>query len=89
MQVFDTTGSADALLYSANRTARPDTSGLMLQIDGTPFGGAAQPMRRLNLRAGLQYTIFTRFDGAGVNFDGAGRRASDNNTLRIFTWVAF
>ena len=89
VQVFDTTGSADALLYSANRTARPDTSGLMLQIDGTPFGGAAQPMRRLNLRAGVQYTIYARFDGAGANFDGAGRRASDNNTLRIFTWVAF
>jgi hypothetical protein len=89
VQVFDTSGSSDALLYASARTFRPDTTGVMLQIDGTPFGGAAQPMRRLNVRAGVQYVIYTRFEGAGANFDGAGRRASDNNTLRFFTWFAF
>jgi hypothetical protein len=89
IQVFDTTGSADPLLYAASRTFRPDTSGLMFQIDGTPFGDGSQPKRRINLRAGVQYTIYTRFDGARSNFDGAGRRASDQNTLRVFTWLAF
>lgn len=86
---FDTSGSADPLLYAASRTARPDTSGVMVQIDGTPFGGDAQPKRRLNLRVGLQYTAYTRFAGASTDFDGAGRRASDINTLRLFTWTAF
>ena len=89
VQVFDTTGSADALLYAGNRTFKPDSSGVMLQIDGTPFGAGSQPKRRINLRAGVQYTIYTRFNGAGVNWDGAGRRASDENTLRVFTWWAF
>ena len=28
-------------------------------------------------------------DGAGRNFDGAGANASENNTLRVFTWFAF
>jgi hypothetical protein len=88
IQLFDTTGSADPLLYAANRTFKPDSSGVMLQIDGTPFGGGSQPMRRLNLRAGLQYVAYARFDGAGDNFDGAGRNASDQNTLRIFLWLA-
>jgi hypothetical protein len=89
VQVFDTWGSADALLYGANRTLSPDTSGFTVQLDGTPFGDKSQPRRRINLRAGVQYTLFTRFDGAGVNFDGAGARASDENSFRLFTWLAF
>jgi hypothetical protein len=88
-QAFATTGSPDPLLYAESRTARPDTTGVTFQIDGTPFGGEAQPKRRLNLRVGLQYTAYARFSGAATDFDGAGRRASDNNTLRLFTWTAF
>ena len=68
---------------------QPDSTGLTLQLDATPFGGRPQPARRINMRVGLQYTIYTRFNGAGANFDGAGRNASDNNTLRLFTWFAF
>jgi hypothetical protein len=30
-----------------------------------------------------------RFNGAGHNYDGAGANASDNNTLRVFTWFAY
>jgi hypothetical protein len=37
----------------------------------------------------VQYTAYARFDGARLDFDGAGRKASDNNTLRVFTWLAF
>jgi hypothetical protein len=43
---------------------------------------------RFNLRAGLQYTLYTKFDGAASNYDGFGRSASDNNTLRLFVWTA-
>ena len=89
IQVFDTTGSADPLLYAGERTFKPDTSGVMLQLDGTPFGAGSQPTRRVNVRAGVQYTIFAKFDGARTNFDGAGRRAADENTLRVFAWLAF
>jgi len=89
VQVFDTTGGANPVVYAANRTLRPDSTGVRLQIDGTPFGDRAQPSRRLNLRVGLQYTVYTRFDGAAQNFDGQGRKASNNNTLRLFVWTAF
>jgi hypothetical protein len=89
VQVFDTTGSADSLLYGANSTFKPDSSGVTLQVDGTPFGDRDQPRRRVNVRIGAQYTIYAKFNGAHANFDGAGTRASDENTFRIFTWFAF
>ena len=86
---FDTFGSANPVIYAANRTFKPDSSGVMFQLDATPFGGLPQPQRRPNLRVGVQYSIYTRFNGAGVNFDGAGSRASGQNTVRVFTWIAF
>lgn len=87
--VFDTWGSTDPLFYAGSRTFKPDSQGFILQIDGTPFGrpdSNADP--RFNLRIGLQYVAYTSFNGAGSNYDGTGRSASDNNTLRIFTWLA-
>lgn len=88
--VFDLSGSANADLYPDSRTARPNSSGVMLQLDGTPFGNGNSPFgARFNIRTGVQYTAYTRFDGARHNYDGAGSNASDNNTLSVFTWVAF
>ena len=88
--LFSTTGSSDPLLYAANRTLKPDSSGFSLQLDGTPFGGAGSPLGpRFNIRSGVQYTAYTQFDGAGRNYDGMGHNASDNNTLRVFTWIAY
>jgi hypothetical protein len=90
VQVFDETGGADAALYAANRTNSPNNSGVALQIDGTPFGGDKSPFGpRFNMRAGIQYILYSRFDGATSNYDGAGGKPSDNNTLRIFTWFAY
>jgi hypothetical protein len=89
VQAFNTTGSADPLLYAGSRTLRPDSSGFTFQIDATPFGAASQPQRRLNLRVGVQYTLFTRFNGAASNFDAMGGRAGDEDTFRVFTWFAF
>ena len=86
---FDTTGSTNPVIYAANRTFSPASSGVMVQLDATPFGDRPQPQRRINMRVGLQYTLYTKFDGASSNFDGAGRRASGQNTFRIFTWFAF
>ena len=86
---FDTLGSADALIYGANRTFKPDSSGFVLQADYTPFGGTGAPLGgRFNMRIGAQYFIYTQFNGASTNFDGMGRNASDNNAVRLFTWFA-
>jgi hypothetical protein len=89
IQYFDTWGSKDALLYADNAALKPDSAGLLLQLDGTLFGRDMSVLGgRFNLRAGLQYTIYTKFDGAGTNYDGLGRNASDNNTIRLYVWTA-
>jgi hypothetical protein len=89
IQAFSTTGPADPVIYADNRNFKPNSSGLVFQLDGTPFGDRPQPVRRLNLRVGLQYTLYTRFNGSSKNFDALGANASDNNTFRVFTWLAF
>jgi hypothetical protein len=86
---FDTWGSANPVVYADNRKFRPNSSGVTIQLDATPFGGEPQPARRANLRVGLQYTKYFEFDGARRDFDGGGRDAADNDTLRVFTWFAF
>ena len=87
---FSITGDRDPLLFADNRTFSPDSSGFIFQADVTPFGGDDAPLgKRLNLRVGLQYVVFTRFNGASTNFDGPGHNASDNNSLRLFLWTAF
>jgi hypothetical protein len=88
--VFRTTGSSDPLLYAGNSTFKPDSTGVMLQADYTPFGDGKGPLAPwLNLRVGVQYTFYPEFNGATHNFDGAGSNAKDNNTFRVFTWLAF
>ena len=90
LQAFDTWGSHDDILYSANRTLQPDSAGMVLQVDATPYGDGQSPLgRRFNLRVGVQYTSYFQFDGASRNYDGFGRNAADNNTLRVFTWIYY
>lgn len=90
ISAFDVSGSRNPIIYASNRAFRPNSSGLQFQLDGTPFGRSKSPLGpRFNMRVGIQYTVYTKFDGARLNYDGTGRNASDNNTLRVFTWLAF
>jgi hypothetical protein len=41
------------------------------------------------VRLGVQYTYFSRFNGASTNYDGFGRNASDNNTVFLYAWGAY
>ena len=41
------------------------------------------------MQGGVQYTLYSCFNGAGKNTYGAGANASDNNTLRVFTWFSY
>ncbi len=89
VSAFNTSGSSDALLYSDNRTLKPNSTGLELELDATPWGEHASSLgARLNMRIGVQYVHYTRFDGAVSNFDGLGHNASDNDTARIYLWFA-
>ncbi len=90
IQYFTTWGSADPLLYADNSTLKPDSSGFVFQVDGTPFGSEPSSLgTRFNIRVGVQYIAYTKFNGASSNYDGLGRNASDNNALRLFIWGAF
>lgn len=84
---FVNNGSSDRTLYGNDGS--PNTQGGMLEFNYDPFGQATswkQPWA--NVRLGLQYTYYTRFSGLVHNVDGAGRKASDNNTLYLYVWFA-
>ncbi|WP_372523779.1 hypothetical protein [Sulfuricaulis sp.] len=55
----------------------PDTTGWILQGTYLPWQ---------NVQLGLQYTWYTKFNGSSDNYDGLGRKASDNNTLFGYAW---
>ncbi|HYW40448.1 MAG TPA: hypothetical protein VE957_20260 [Terriglobales bacterium] len=76
---FDTGGTGDISLYSQS----PVTG----SANGDPRGAgyianiSVWPMQ--NLQLAFQYTGYTRFNGAAMNYDGAGRNASGNNTVYL------
>jgi hypothetical protein len=91
---FDTSGSSNAGLYmpeevSGSASASPDSRGYLLQLEYVPFGKVAATSRwNLNIRVGLQYIAYDRFNGRSSDYDGFGRSASDNNTWFGFVWIA-
>jgi hypothetical protein len=69
------------MLYTTSGS--PDSAGYILQADWTPFCKEAswgEPWA--NVRLGLQYTMYNKFDGTS---DQAG----DNDTTYLFAWFAF
>jgi len=92
--VFDITGGSDETLYGpapleGSNNGSPDTRGYILQFEYVPLGkmdswGAPW----VNIRLGLQYTGYLKFNGGTSNYDGDGRSAHQNNSLFLFYWVA-
>ena len=69
---------------------RGGSNSFVIEADWVPFGKAESWGRPLaNLKLGIQYTIYTVFNGGGRNYDGFGRNAGDNNTLFLYAWLAF
>jgi hypothetical protein len=88
--LFDTSGSTDPTYFGFGTSGTPDTRGYIAMLEWVPFGKRDSWMRPwVNLRLGIQYTGYTRFDGGSSNYDGTGRAAADNNTLFLFYWLAF
>lgn len=93
--LFDMAGTSDAVRFAPNpvdgsANGSPNSSGYVFQVDYTPFGtDYTGTSKWMNLRVGLQYTGYMQFNGSTSNYDGSGRDASDNNTLQLFTWLAF
>jgi len=91
---FDIHGSRDPGLYApdpigGSASGSPNSRGLIYQLEYVPYGKVQSYLRPwLNLRFGLQYTAYDRFNGAHLNYDGNGRNAGDNNTLYLFVWFS-
>lgn len=88
-QYFDTWGTSDALEYAdliscqaPDTTCSPNSNGYTAEIDYIPFITSNAPIWPwANMRLGLQYTYYNKFDGTTVN-------AHDNNTLFLYAWLA-
>lgn len=89
--LFNIQGNSDQALYGdESRTGSPNSAGYILQADWSPLGKEGSwGAPAANLRLGLQYTGYTKFNGAKSDYDGAGHDAGDNNTLFAFLWSAF
>jgi hypothetical protein len=82
---FSTSGDGDAALYapvafSGSSNGSPDSRGFISEISFLPW---------MNTKLSVQYVLYDKFNGSGDNYDGAGRNASDNNSLYVSAWIAF
>jgi len=82
---FSVNGSADSLLYApaavgGSVTNRPDSRGEVVELNYLPW---------LNAKLQLQYTVYSKFNGGKSDYDGAGRNASNNDTLYVLLWLAY
>jgi hypothetical protein len=85
---FSTSGPRDILLYApdpvdGSRTGSPNSSGFILELDYLRL----EITKFLSLKASLQYTLYTKFNGSHSNYDGFGKNASDNNILYLLVWL--
>ena len=83
---FNTSGSADTLRFApaeltGSRARSPNTNGFIGELSFNAWQ---------NTRVSLQYVAYRDFNGAGTAYDvPEGRQASGNNTLYLYTWIAF
>ncbi len=84
--VFSTTGSEDQMRYNmgdpvmGSINGSPNTRGWMLDLNYLPVQ---------NVKLALRYTSYSKFNGAGTDYDGFGRNAKDNNSVYLLGWFLF
>jgi hypothetical protein len=89
--LFDYRGDTDTMKYGMgmgasamdNASGSPDTRGWIAEANWLPLEN------RQNVKLGLRYTAYTKFNGAGSNYNGGGRDASDNNSLFAYVWMLY
>ncbi len=88
---FSTRGTNDPTLYASNTSGSPSSAGWNFQLDYLMV--KESPLGKIwpwaGARISLMYTMYTKFNGDGRNFDGTNRAAWDNNTLFLVAWLAF
>jgi len=92
--VQSTWGPANPVLFAVtgapSANSKPDSNAIIVEADWVPFGkddSLWAPF--MNLKLGVQYTAYTKFNGGSTNYDGLGGNASNNNTLLVFAWFMF
>ncbi|GGF26840.1 hypothetical protein GCM10011611_36080 [Aliidongia dinghuensis] len=81
---FRLDGSADPTLYPDSPSGKPNSTGIIGELDYIPFNhGGPSFWPWLNLKLGVQYIYYPQFDGQ------VGSAATKNNTLYAFVWFAF
>jgi hypothetical protein len=87
------TGSTDATFYGGAVANPGDPSEVAGNLNGSPNATYWVPevfwMPVQYVRVGAQYWYYTKFNGAGSNYDGYGRSASANDTLFFYVWGAY
>jgi hypothetical protein len=79
-------GSVDTGKYSngeavnGSANGAPDSTAAVIEFNWLPWR---------DRRFTLQYTAYSKFNGARTNYDGFGRNASDNNTWHAMGWFVF
>jgi hypothetical protein len=83
-QYFNTWGTPDPLLYAGLASGlRPDSDGWIAELAYIPFAMTKAPGWPWgNMRIGLQYIAYNKFDGTSVG-------AAANNTLFAYAWFAW
>ena len=100
LSFFDVRGSVNSALqtsvfdtFNQVQAVNPNAGGATLNASGNPATrGWTTELFWLPLqyaRVGVQYTAFTKFNGASENYDGFGRNARDNNTLFFYVWGVY
>jgi hypothetical protein len=83
---FNLVGTPDPNIFppgaplTGNANGDPRSAGYIANVSWWPVQ---------NIGLTLQYTGYTRFNGAATNYDGAGRNASSNNTLYLLARFVF
>ena len=101
---FNLTGSTNSANQSSgfspdtlSITSDPAVQAPSLRVGGSLNGNPATRGATLEafwmpiqyVRLGLQYTAYSRYNGASTNYDGFGRNARDNNSLFVYLWAAY
>lgn len=93
--ISNVSGNSDPVLYapapiSGSANGKPNSNAFIIEADWIPSdkdGSWGAPFA--NLKLGAQYTAYTQFNGGGKNYDGFGRTASGNNSVYLFSWLAW
>src|SRR6202035_4759716 len=83
--LFRVTGTPDPLLYAqapvfGSANGDPHSTGYILNLSWWP---------EQNIDLAVQYTGYSRFNGGGNNYDGAGRNAGGNNAVFLLARFVF